>query len=139
MLLSCTSDAEKKEQLVNLISKNVCDNLSSKSSEKFNQNRYGNQADYELAIALMQLLNVPIKDFCECFTGIISRELLNKFSYSELLEIQKDMIKQLMVAYKILEQREIQVGIENCVKESLNNAGEDYQNFKNSLDDKYRK
>lgn len=139
LLLSCTSETEKKERLVSYISDNMCTNISSKLSSGIDQVGTGDETIDALAISVIESLNVPLEDFCHCFTEIMTKELMGKFTYAELMELKKDKIKQMMVASKILEQENIQVDIENCLQSTLNKAGERYQNYQNKLDKKFKK
>jgi len=139
LLNSCTSETEKKQHLVKSISNNMCDNISTKLSNGIDQVGTGDETIDALAITIIESLDVPLKDFCHCFTDIMNKELMSKFSYKELQELRKDKIKQMMVASKIIEQNNIQVDIENCLQESLNKSGENYQNYQKTLDDKFNK
>jgi hypothetical protein len=139
LLLSCTSESEKKQHLVKSIANTMCDNISTKLSNGVDQVGTGDETIDALAITIIQSLDVPLEDFCHCFTEIMNKELMSKFSYDELKELRKDKIKQLMVASKILEQRDVQADIENCLQITLNKTGEQYQDYQNTLDDKFKK
>jgi len=139
LLLSCTSESEKKRHLVKYISNSMCDNISDKLSNGIDQIGTGDETMDAIAISIIQALDVPLEEFCHCFTEIMNKELIDKFTYSELQELRKDKIKQLMVAAKILEQKNIQSEIENCVRGSLNKTGRKYEDYQKTLDDKFKK
>ena len=137
-LLSCTSEADEKKMLVSSISKKMCSNISSLIGNEINQGGTGDKTIDALASQIIESLDVPLEDFCHCFTEIISGELLNKFSYAELSELRKDKIKQMMVASKIMEQISVRTDIENCLKGSLIKTGKKYKDYQNTLNEKFK-
>jgi hypothetical protein len=138
-LISCTSETKKKERIVSYISRDMCKNISSKMSNGIDQVGTGDETVDALAITIIESLDMPLEDFCNCFTEIMGSELMSKFTYSELIELRKDKIKQMMVASKIIEQKDIQVELENCMKGTVQKTGEKYQEYQERLDDKFGK
>ena len=136
-ITSCTSEAEKKERVVKYITRDMCKNISSKLNNSIEQNSIGDETVDALAMSIIGALDVPLEDFCHCFTDIMSKELSSKFSYKELLELRKDKIKQLMVASKLIEQRDIKADIENCLTGTLQKSGKEYEDYQKTLDDKF--
>lgn len=65
----------------------------------------------------------------------IENELLSKFTYDELLDIQQDNVKQLMVAKKIIENNPTQEKITKCIKDKM--LGK-YEEFNDELEDKFK-
>jgi len=92
-----------------------------------------------LAITVINTLHVPMEDFCHCFTDLMNQELASRFTYKELIDLRKDKIKQLMVASKIIEQRDINADIENCLNGTVQKKGKEYEDYQKSLDDKFKK
>lgn len=139
LMFSCISETEKKERVVRNISNELCNNLSENLSKEFAEKDSYNESFNALVITLLAPFNITVKDFCVCFTKIISQELLNRFSYEELIEIEKDNIKQLMIVAKLIENNTVQTTLENCLNETIDKANNKYNDFNNKLNDKFNK
>ncbi len=131
-LISCVSEEQKKKEVVSQITNHLCDNIT----ELLNVNN-GNtdNTNQQVVIALINLLNIPLEKCCSCVMVNIEEELLSKFSYNELLDIQQDNVKQLMVAKKIIENNPTQEKIAKCIKDKM--LGK-YEEFNNKLEDKFK-
>lgn len=138
-LVACTSEQKKKDRLVTYIVRDMCNDISTKMSDGIKQNGTGDATVDLLAVSIINALGVPMEDFCHCFTDIMSQELASRFTYKELLELRKDKIKQLMVANKIIEQRDIKTDMENCLSGTVQKKGKEYEDYQKTLDDKFGK
>jgi hypothetical protein len=139
ILMSCTSEEENKRLLITYVTKDMCKGIGSDLSESLRTDITGNEDVDKIAHEFLGSLEISIEKFCNCFSDIIGQELQSKFTYKELLEIKNDKIKQIMVGKKILESRDIQVEMQNCLKNTISEKGKEYQNFQNSIDEKFDK
>ena len=75
--------------------------------------------------------------WCDCYTYFVVKDLTEKFSYKEVLEIKNDKTKQIMVLQKIVEVH--QEDLKLCIAESTNKIFENYDDFAKDLHKKYAK
>jgi hypothetical protein len=132
LLTSCVSEEQKKKEVVVEITNHLCDNITELLSDNTTNTASPNQ---EIIITLIRLLNIPAEKCCTCVIDIIEGKLISKFTYDELVEIQKDNVKQLMLAKKIIENNPTQENIAKCIKDKM--LGK-YEEFNNELEDKFK-
>lgn len=132
LLTSCVSEEEKKKEVVVQITNHLCENITELLSAN---NTNSDNPNQEIVIALINLLNIPAEKCCSCVIVNIEEELLSKFTYDELQDIQQDNVKQLMVAKKIIENNPTQEKIAKCIKDKM--LGK-YEEFNNELEDKFK-
>ena len=106
LLTSCVSEEQKKKEVVVQITNHLCDNISELLGANTTNTYNSNQ-----------------------------EELFSKFTYDELLDIQQDNVKQLMVAKKIIENNPTQEKIAKCIKDKM--LGK-YEEFNNELENKFK-
>ena len=92
-------------------------------------------SNQENIVTFIKLLNLPAEKCCSGVIDIIERELISKFTYNELVEIQEDNVKQLMVAKKIMENNPTQENIAKCIKDKMFGK---YEEFNSELEDKFK-
>jgi hypothetical protein len=131
-LTSCVSEEQKKKEVVVQITNHLCENISELLSANATNTDNSNQ---EIIVALVKLLHIPTEKCCTCVMVNIEEELLSKFTYDELQDIQQDNVKQLMVAKKIIENNPTQEKIAKCIKDKM--LGK-YEEFNNELEDKFK-
>ena len=136
---SCTSEEDKKQQMVQYVSKSMCKGVSAEIGNSMANSNTENEEASKIVANFLSSLDVPIEKFCHCFSGIIGQELQSKFTYEELIEIKKDKIKMLLVGKKILEQNNIQANISDCLKGTIEAKTNEYKKFNDSLDKKFDK
>jgi len=134
LLTSCVSEEQKKKEVVVQITSHLCDNISELLSANATEAN-SSSSNQEVITALINLLNIPTEKCCMCVMVSIEEELLSKFTYDELLEIQQDNVKQLMVAKKIIENNPTQEKIAKCIKDKM--LGK-YEEFNNELEHKFK-
>lgn len=132
LLTSCVSEEEKKKEVVMQITSHLCDNITELLSTNTTNTDNTNQ---DVVLALINLLNIPIEKCCSCVMVNIEEELFSKFTYDELLDIQQDTVKQLIVAKKIIKNNLTQEKIAKCIKDKM--LGK-YEEFNNELEDKFK-
>lgn len=132
LLTSCMSEEQKKNEVVAQITNHLCDNITTLLSANTTNADDSNQ---EVILALVNLLHIPTAKCCSCVMDNIEDELHSKFTYDELLDIQQDNVKQLMVAKKIIENNPTQEKIAKCIKDKM--LGK-YEEFNNELEDKFK-
>lgn len=132
LLISCVNEEQKKKEIVMQITNHLCDNIAELLNASSNNTVDANQ---EVVLALINLLDIPIEKCCSCVMENIEDELLSKFTYDELLDIQQDNVKQLMVAKKIIENNPTQEKIVKCIKDKM--LGK-YEEFNNELENKFK-
>jgi hypothetical protein len=129
LLTSCVSEEQKKKEVVVQITNHLCDNISELLGANTTNTYNSNQ---EVIVALIKLLHIPTEKCCKCVMDNIEEELFSKFTYDELLDIQQDNVKQLMVAKKIIENNPTQEKIAKCIKDKM--LGK-YEEFNNELEE----
>jgi hypothetical protein len=132
LLTSCVSEEQKKKEVVVQITNHLCDNISELLGANTTNTYNSNQ---EVIVALIKLLHIPTEKCCKCVMDNIEEELFSKFTYDELLDIQQDNVKQLMVAKKIIENNPTQEKIAKCIKDKM--LGK-YEEFNNELENKFK-
>lgn len=132
LLVSCISEEQKKKEVVVQITNHLCDNISELLGANTTNTYNSNQ---EVIVALIKLLHIPTEKCCKCVMDNIEEELFSKFTYDELLDIQQDNVKQLMVAKKIIENNPTQEKIAKCIKDKM--LGK-YEEFNNELENKFK-
>lgn len=135
LLTSCVSEEERKKEVVVQITDQLCNNITELLSANTTNTTNLDNSNQDIIIALVNLLNIPIEKCCTCVMDNIEEELISKFTYNELVEIQEDNVKQLMVAKKIIENNPTQVKIAKCIKNKM--LGK-YEEFNNELEDKFK-
>jgi len=75
-------------------------------------------------------------NWCDCYTYFVTLDLSTKFNEKELMEINRDNIKKIMVITKIIDLR--QEDMKQCIKETTNEIAKDYGKFAKELDDKFK-
>lgn len=132
LLVSCISEEQRKKEVVVQITNHLCDNISELLGANTTNTYNSNQ---EVIVALIKLLHIPTEKCCKCVMDNIEEELFSKFTYDELLDIQQDNVKQLMVAKKIIENNPTQEKIAKCIKDKM--LGK-YEEFNNELENKFK-
>jgi hypothetical protein len=133
LLTSCVSEEQKKKEVVVQITNHLCENITELLSA--NAANTENNSNQEIVTALIKLLHIPTEKCCKCVMENIEEELFSKFTYDELLDIQQDNVKQLMVAKKIIENNPTQEKIAKCIKDKM--LGK-YEEFNNELENKFK-
>jgi hypothetical protein len=131
-LTSCVSEEEKKKEVVAQITNHLCDNITELLSANTTNTDNSNQ---EVIIALIKFLHIPAEKCCSCLMENIEEELFLKFTYDELVDIQEDSVKQLMVAKKIIENNPTQEKIAKCIKDKMFGK---YEEFNSELEEKFK-
>ncbi|MFN8296689.1 MAG: hypothetical protein U0T69_10870 [Chitinophagales bacterium] len=130
---SCVSEEAKKKEAVARITNNLCDHISELLAT--DNTDTPNDPNDELVLALVDLFHIPLEKCCSCVMENIEDELQTKFSFEELMEIQEDQVKQLMVARKIIENNPTQEKIVQCIENKM--LGK-YEDFNKKLEDKFK-
>ncbi len=129
---SCVSEEQKKKKVLVEITNHLCDNITELLSDNTTNSVSSNQ---ENIVTFIKLLNLPAEKCCSCVIDIIEMELISKFTDIELVEIQEDNVKQLMVAKKIMENNPTQENIAKCIKDKMFGK---YEEFNSELEDKFK-
>ncbi len=73
--------------------------------------------------------------WCDCFIYYVSSDLSENFSENELIDIQQDYLKKIMVLQKIIALR--QEDMKNCIAEGTEHIVNDYDKFAKDLNKKF--
>jgi len=139
VISSCTSEEEKKHDLIKAMTKNLCKDIGNNTGQNMTASNNGNQDINNIIAGMLYLVNVPMEKFCNCFTDVIGQELQSRFTYDELVELRKDKTKQFMVIKKIMETRDLKADMGNCNDSTSHSKVKDYQNYQQKLDEKFKK
>ena len=124
----------KKENFARRIAKESCQDVSHFSngvvSGIFNQLSGNNQG-----LNTGTLGELP-SNWCDCYTYFVSKDLSEKYSEKELMEINRDKAKKIMAIEKILEVRGEEM--KDCLMNSTLKNVRNYTEFAKQLDEKYK-
>ena len=124
----------KKENFARRIAKESCQDVSHFSngvvSGIFNQLSGNNQG-----LNTGTLGELP-SNWCDCYTYFVSKDLSEKYSEKELMEINRDKAKKIMAIEKILEVRGEEM--KDCLLNSTLKNVRNYTEFAKQLDEKYK-
>lgn len=130
-LVSCTSEATQKKAIIQQMTNPICEGFD-------NDENTASQPEADLILALINDLTnngvANAEECCNCFNTVVGSALMEKFTVGELQEIQKDKIKQLMTMYRMLENKDIQNQLTECVMKKIKN----YNDFDKELQDKFK-
>lgn len=140
-ILSCSQDrrgvkenfarriAKENCQEISQLSKSVVGGILSGLSSYLSEGRIQN-------IETGSLGQLP-ENWCDCYTYFVALDLSDKFTEKELMEINRDNVKKVMVLTKIVELR--QDDMKRCIEETTNEIAKDYGRFAKELEEKFKK
>lgn len=140
LIQGCKSEKQKQEEIAQKIAEESCQQISEISSGIVGgiiSGITGSLTDGQIDNVNSGSLGKLPDHWCDCYTYFVTKDLSENFSEKELMEIQNDNIKKLMVLERILETRKEEMS--QCIMQSIAEKANDYDSFAKELDKKFKK
>lgn len=132
VISSCgISERERKLEISAEITHNICDNIAKLTDSS--ASLLEDPASQLLASAFLNMFDAPINKSCNCVENAVKEKLADKYTIKELLDIEKDGVKQMITLTSIIKLAEVQDSILDCVERSTIT---DYEDFQKNTDKK---
>lgn len=134
------SQEQKKKAIATRIGRETCNDISNLSiglvgglvNSLVKELSNGNISDINTGT----LGQMP-ESWCNCYTYYVVKDLTEKFTYKELVEIKRDKAKQMMVLQKIVEVHG--EDLKQCIADSTGAIFKSYTDFENDLQKKFNR
>lgn len=132
LLNSCKSEKQKKMEVANKITLNICDELENLINKQSSELSLSNDIQLSIIKILLESGGKPSIKLCNCFATKLKLNLVESFSLSELKEMQNDNLKKVIVFDKMFQNKKTQNDLVICVKKVAN----EYKEFGDKLNQK---
>jgi hypothetical protein len=124
IILSCKSEIEQKQEIVNRIGNSYNSEIIAFSADLISQN--------EVIGSTVGLVGDPISKIADCILKDVEQRLVNSYSINELKEIENNDVKKLAVLDGLLSNEDFKIKSLTCIKAVFEDYDKTRDKIKNS-------